>query len=306
MRRCFNGAADRDQRKAGAGVVDTGASNGASTGPLIEISGKFRGPVRPGVVDVASTGPLIEISGKVADYFQRHDCGGSASTGPLIEISGKQQLREPSWTITTARFNGAADRDQRKASASASPSPRRCGCFNGAADRDQRKAPRVARPTDPTSRASTGPLIEISGKRPPVPGRVDRDRAASTGPLIEISGKSCRGRGRGGSAGFNGAADRDQRKGTAPPTPRPPSAPSFNGAADRDQRKAASSARHRARWVTSGFNGAADRDQRKARDLSGQCRSACRASTGPLIEISGKPAMIRALAGRGRTLQRGR
>ncbi len=61
----FNGAADRDQRKV-RDIVPECLEGRASTGPLIEISGKGQ------VADLdkgwghrgASTGPLIEISGK--------------------------------------------------------------------------------------------------------------------------------------------------------------------------------------------------------------------------------------------------
>ncbi len=72
-------------------VVTLGCS--ASTGPLIEISGKPQPQLtRPrGSAVRASTGPLIEISGKVAGGLHQAPQGvRPASTGPLIEISGKQ------------------------------------------------------------------------------------------------------------------------------------------------------------------------------------------------------------------------
>ncbi len=65
---------------------------GASTGPLIEISGKHlaRRLVLDHRVRRASTGPLIEISGKRRPTGTRGDPRDPvASTGPLIEISGK-------------------------------------------------------------------------------------------------------------------------------------------------------------------------------------------------------------------------
>ncbi len=86
----------------------------------------------------ASTGPLIEISGKQQRCGYDVDADHShASTGPLIEISGKLNVWL-TWAVRTG-FNGAADRDQRKAIPACAAIAR-------------------VRP------ASTGPLIEISGK----------------------------------------------------------------------------------------------------------------------------------------------
>ncbi len=66
------------------------------------------------MVPGASTGPLIEISGKRQAGPDGHHRDAVASTGPLIEISGKQS--GPAWMAAwTTGFNGAADRDQRKA-----------------------------------------------------------------------------------------------------------------------------------------------------------------------------------------------
>ncbi len=72
------------QSEVGQGCV-------ASTGPLIEISGKqVRTAVRESQSD-ASTGPLIEISGKLSGQAVVGEVE-RASTGPLIEISGKEFL----------------------------------------------------------------------------------------------------------------------------------------------------------------------------------------------------------------------
>ena len=91
--------------------------------------------------------------------------GRGASTGPLIEISGKLDLVRRRCRRCRARFNGAADRDQRK----------------------DRVVPELT--DDRVRLASTGPLIEISGKpHSPIQGFREL-RHASTGPLIEISGK---------------------------------------------------------------------------------------------------------------------
>ncbi len=77
----------------------------ASTGPLIEISGKC-GTCRGGYVRGlwASTGPLIEISGKPAPQPHNMDQYLVASTGPLIEISGKSVLMIATDGIFTSRL----------------------------------------------------------------------------------------------------------------------------------------------------------------------------------------------------------
>ncbi len=66
----------------------------ASTGPLIEISGKLSSRLAKVSPDAeASTGPLIEISGKQDMLpLSPGEVARHASTGPLIEISGKTAL----------------------------------------------------------------------------------------------------------------------------------------------------------------------------------------------------------------------
>ncbi len=88
----------------------------------------------------------------------------------------------------TGTFNGAADRDQRKARDPRRPAQDAQRPFNGAADRDQRKAYGPSAPLPPR-RPSTGPLIEISGKVDVQGPLTGAGGEPSTGPLIEISGK---------------------------------------------------------------------------------------------------------------------
>ncbi len=121
----FNGAADRDQRKARSRIAPVPATaRGASTGPLIEISGK------PGGAPKLSRASRFNGAadrdqrkgGKPSGHAEAPAAGRAASTGPLIEISGKRRAGPPR-PPGRSRFNGAADRDQRKAAKPATTSP---------------------------------------------------------------------------------------------------------------------------------------------------------------------------------------
>ncbi len=109
-----------------------------------------------------------------------------ASTEPPIEIGGGTATASRRGSSPSC-FNGAADRDRRRAGDPSLYAAEERRCFNGAADRDRRRG----QPVDDAfviavelqrsrrSRSAEGPRAQEVGHR---------DRAASTEPPIEIGG----------------------------------------------------------------------------------------------------------------------
>src|SRR5690606_13373277 len=124
------------------------ADLGASTGPAIEIAGRWSAAVVDGLGERSFNGAGDRDRRKATTRRSRLGVHGLASTEPAIEIAGREDVMRQVYAIAVLQ-RSRRSRSPEGATARAALRSAPAG-FNGAGDRDRRKA----RPMRRSSRSS--------------------------------------------------------------------------------------------------------------------------------------------------------